>query len=308
LGLFRNFDGMAEAVLLPDHGIVQRGFTVDALGRLNRAKYGWLSRPDGPGVAPRKEEVVMRLAVLSDIHGNLLALEAVLDDIRAQGSPDDYWILGDLVAFCPWPSDTLARLEALPNAHFLRGNTDRYLVTGRRPAASVESRQDWEHMPETLRIRDATFRWAVEHLSYENYEFLRDLPEQLQRDLSDYGRILAVHATPEDDETNLYPDTPQDQLQSYVSQVEARLILYGHTHRAMDRLVGQVRLINGGSVGIPLDGDPRPAYALLDFESGDWKIAVRRVEYDRERVLEEMERLDHPGLPWIGQMIREARA
>lgn len=249
----------------------------------------------------------MRLAVLSDIHGNLLALKAVLADVRSQGSPDAYWVLGDLSAFCPWPSDTLARLRALPDADLLCGNTDRYLITGRRPAAPVESRLDWERMPETLRVRDATFRWAVEHMSYNDYEFLRDLPTQLQRDVPGYGEILAVHATPEDDETNLYPDTPQDQLQVYTSQVDARLILFGHTHRPMDRPVGSVRLVNSGSVGIPLDGDPRPAYALLDFENGDCTVTVHRVAYDRDQVLAELERLDHPGLPWIGRMIREAR-
>lgn len=248
----------------------------------------------------------MRLAVLSDIHGNLLALETVLADIQARGRPDAYWILGDLAAFCPWPADTLARLRGLPVADFLRGNTDRYLVTGRRPAAPVESRQDWERMPETLRLRDATFRWAVERLSYKNFEFLRDLPTQLRKNVPEYGEILAVHATPEDDETNLYPETPQDQLRSCVSQVDARLMLYGHTHRAMDRPVDGVRLVNSGSVGIPLDGDPRPAYAFLDFEDASCKVTLHRVEYDRERVLDEMERVDHPGLPWIGRIIREA--
>lgn len=248
----------------------------------------------------------MRLAALSDIHGNLLALEAVLADIRTQGTPDLYWIMGDFSAFCPWPSQTLARLRALPNADFLCGNTDRYLVTGRRPAVAVESRREWERMPETLETRDATFRWAVQRLSYGDYEFLRDLPRQLHRDVPDYGRILAVHATPEDDETNVYPDTPQDELRRYVSQIGARLVLYGHTHRVMDRPVAGVRLVNGGSVGIPLDGDPRPAYALLDFEGGDCKITACRVDYDRAQVLAEMERLEHPGLAWIGRMIQEA--
>lgn len=250
---------------------------------------------------------MIRLAVLSDIHGNLLALDAVLADIQMQGSPDLYWILGDLSAFCPWPSDTLARLRALPSVEFLRGNTNRYLVTGRRPSVPVETQRDWKRMPETLRSRDATFRWAVQRLSYEDYEFLRDLPMQLQRDVSDYGRIVAVHAALENDETNVYPDTPQDELRSYVSQFEARLVLYGHTHRTMNRRVEHARLVNSGSVGIPLDGDPRPAYALIDFEDDDCRVAVRRVAYNRERVLDEMERLEHPGLPSVGRMIREAR-
>jgi len=249
----------------------------------------------------------MRLAVLSDIHGNLPALEAVLTDIQAQGSPDLYWILGDLVVACPWPSATLARLRALPNVEFLRGNTDRYLVTGRRPVATVESPEDWTRMPQTLRVREGTFRWAVEHLTYQDYEFLRDLPTRLEWDVPDYGPILAVHAAPDDDETNIYPDAPEEHLRAHVAPVDARLMLFGHIHRIMDRRVGQVRLVNGGSVGLPFDGDPRPAYALLDFEGRDCRVAMHRVEYDGGRVIQELERVAHPGLEWIGGMIRRAR-
>ena len=118
----------------------------------------------------------MRLAVLSDIHGNLPALEAVLDDIQAQGEPDAYLILGDLVAFCPWPAETLARLRELPVALFLQGNTDRYVVTGARPTPPpVDSRKDWKAMPDKLAERDANFRWTVARLSYDDFELLRDL-------------------------------------------------------------------------------------------------------------------------------------
>lgn len=248
----------------------------------------------------------MRLAVLSDIHGNLPALEAVLSDIQAQGRPDIYWILGDLVVACPWPSATLARLRALPQVEFLRGNTDRYLVTGRRPVAPVDSPEDWARMPYSLKMREGTFRWAVEHLSYQDYEFLRDLPTRLERDVPDYGRILAVHASLEDDETNIDPDAPDEHLQAHLAPVDARLMLFGHIHQIMDRRVGKVRLVNGGSVGLPLDGDPRPAYAMLDFEGRDCRVAAHRVEYNGGRVVEEMERVDHPGREWIGGMIRKA--
>ena len=249
-----------------------------------------------------------RLAVLSDIHGNLPALEAVLTDIRAQGTPDAYWVLGDLVAFAPWPAETLARLRALPKADFLQGNTDRYLVTGRRPVTPVNSGQDWERMPETLRVRDATFRWTVERLSYRDYEFLRDLPTQLIWEVPDFGRVVGVHATPQDDETNLYPDMTQEELQSYVSDLGARLVLYGHTHRPMNRPLDGMRLINSGSVGLPMDGDPRPSYALLNFEDGECEIAIRRVHYEREKVIAELKRAEHPGRVWVEQILQEAKA
>ena len=247
-----------------------------------------------------------RLAVLSDIHGNLLALEAVLADIAARGASDATWVLGDLVAFCPWPSETLARLRALPDVAFLQGNTDRYLVTGRRPVALVRSPDDWASMPETLAGRDANFRWTVERLSYADYEFLRDLPPRLEMDVPGYGGVLAVHATPVDDETNLYPGTPDGEVLGYLAGLNARLVLYGHTHRPVDRTVGGVRLVNDGSVGLPLDDDPRPAYALLDFEGGECSVTIRRVDYDAEVVIAELERVGHPARAWLVHILRHA--
>jgi len=248
----------------------------------------------------------MRITVLSDIHGNLPALETVLADAQAHGAPDAYWILGDLAAFCPWPVETLARLRALPNAMFLKGNTDRYLVTGQRPVAPVRSPEDWAAMPALLAEREANFRWTVERLSYADYEFLRDLPPRLEMDVPGYGRVVAVHAAPADDETNIRPATPADEIRSHLAGLDARLLLYGHTHCPMDRTVDNVRIVNAGSVGLPLDGDLRAAYALLDFDGAECQVAIRRVEYDRKAVLAELQRVRHPAQKWVGGILRRA--
>lgn len=254
----------------------------------------------------------MRLAVLSDVHGNLLALEAVLTDIETQGEPDAYLVLGDLAAFCPWPSETLARLQELPEALFLQGNTDRYLVTGQRPKSPpVRSPEDWVAMPAKLAEIGANFRWTVERLSYDDYEFLRDLPTRFDLDVPGYGRVVAVHANALDDETALLPDAPDDEMRDYFSDLDTRLVIYGHTHRPVDRIVDDNgvsrRIVNDGSVGMPLDGDPRPAYALLDFEGDECVVTIRRVEYDRELVLAGLERFDHPAKEWVGGIVRKAR-
>ncbi|HEY74868.1 MAG TPA: metallophosphoesterase family protein [Thermoflexia bacterium] len=246
------------------------------------------------------------VVLLADIHGNLPALEAVLADVEAHGPPDAYWVLGDLVAFCPWPAETLARLRTLPNVRSLRGNTDRYLVTGRRPAAPVRSAADWARIPAWLRMREANFCWTLERLSYDDYLFLRDLPTRLEMAVPDYGPVLAVHATPFDDETNWLPDTPDDDIRPHVEDLNAHLLLYGHTHRQMDRTVGDVRLVNPGSVGLPLDGDPRPAYARLEFAEGTCTATLHRVHYDREAVLAELERVNHPAREWVGGIIQRA--
>jgi len=247
-----------------------------------------------------------RLAVLSDVHGNLLALEAVLADLAAQGAPDAVWVLGDLVAFCPWPAETLARLRALPDVALLQGNTDRYLVTGRRPVFPVRSPEEWAAMPTRLAERDANFRWTVERLSCTDYEFLRALPPRLEMEIPSHGRVVAVHASPTDDEATLYPDIPDGQIRPHLSGLEARLLLYGHTHRPMDRVVDGIRLVNDGSAGLPLDGDPRPAYALLDFAGGQCAVTIRRVAYDVEAVVAELERVEHPARAWVTRTLRHA--
>jgi diadenosine tetraphosphatase ApaH/serine/threonine PP2A family protein phosphatase len=254
----------------------------------------------------------MRLAVLSDVHGNLLALEAILADIETQGEPDVYLVLGDLAAFCPWPSETLARLQELPEALFLQGNTDRYLATGRRPQSTpVRSPEDWAAMPAKLVERDANFRWTVERLSYDDYEFLRDLPTRFDLDVPGYGRVVAVHANAQDDETFLTPDTSDNEMRDYFSDLDARLVLYGHTHRPVDRMVDDNgvsrRIVNDGSAGLPLDGDPRPVYVLLDFTGDECAVTVRRVKYDHEAVIAELERVDHPAKAWVGGILRMAK-
>jgi len=247
-----------------------------------------------------------RFAVLSDIHGNLLALETVLSDVQTQGTPDAYWVLGDLAVFFPWPVETLARLRALPNVAFLQGNTDRYLVTGRRPVLFVRTPDDWARAPVQLAERDANFRWTVERLSWADYEFLRGLPTRLEMDVPGYGRIVAVHAVPGNDETSLYPNTSDDQVRPHLAGLDTRLLLDGHTHRPMDRVVDLVRLVNDGSVGLPLDGDPRPAYALLDFEGDRCTVTIRHVAYDLEAVVAELERVVHPARAWASRLLRQA--
>ncbi|MGD1997194.1 MAG: metallophosphoesterase family protein [Anaerolineae bacterium] len=247
-----------------------------------------------------------RLAVLSDIHGNLPALEAVLADMDRQGSPDGIWVLGDLVAFCPWPAETLDRLRGLPNVVLLQGNTDRYVVTGRRPPVSVDSSDSWSRLPDLLAMRDANFRWTVERLSYAEYEFLRDLPTWLEWEVPNYGKVVGVHANPSDDETNFFPATPEEMIRPHLTDLDARLLLYGHTHRPVDRSVAGIRLVNNGSVGLPLDGRPRPAYGLLNFKDDRCDVTIRRVKYDVEEVIAELERVDHPAREWVAHLLQRA--
>lgn len=235
-----------------------------------------------------------RIAVLSDVHGNLPALEAVLADIEGQGTPDVYWILGDLGLYFPWSAEVIDQLRALPGAAFLQGNIDRYLWSGSRPAIPIRAAEGWTRAPALLAVREARFRWAVERLSFAQYCFLRDLPGHLALDFPGYGRIMGVHATPGSDETALVPDSPDDEIRPHLAGVDARLLLFGHTHRPTDRRLDGLRLVNPGSVGLPRDGNSDPAYALLEVVLDRCQVRFRRVPYDLEATVDQMEALDFP--------------
>src|SRR6185369_127018 len=106
----------------------------------------------------------MRLVVLSDIHGNLLALEAVMRDLNEQGGADKTWVLGDLCAYGPRPVECLQLLRELVKTDTISGNTDRYLVTGERTTQKPKDEADWKKMPETLRLREEDLIWTVSKL------------------------------------------------------------------------------------------------------------------------------------------------
>ncbi len=256
-----------------------------------------------------------RLAVLSDIHGNLPALEAVLDDMQAQENIDACWVLGDLIAYFPWSAEVIARLRTLhlqtgSQLSCLQGNFDRYVTTGYRPPVPVRAPEDWARMPALLKLREARFRWAVARLSYEDYRFLRDLPTHLEMEVPGYGRVRAVHATPSDDETFLLPTMSDKEIRPHLANLNARhcddckMLLCGHTHLPMDRTVDTTRLVNPGSVGLPLDGDPQAAYALLDFVDDICAVTLRRVAYDVEAMIREMEKVAYPAWEHLGHIAR----
>jgi predicted phosphodiesterase len=248
----------------------------------------------------------MRLAVLSDIHGNIVALDSVMADLVDAGSADMIWVLGDLALFGSDPKAVIQQVRDLPNVQVIQGNTDRYLVTGVRPAMPLPQDKDaWASMSSLLVQRDATFRWTCGRLSYEHYVYLRDLPTDLTLEVGGYGTLTAFHAAPGDDEFRLAPDTDDSVISEKLAVTPAGLAIMGHTHIPMDRQVGQWRVLNVGSVGLPLDGDPRASYALLDFDDeGKLSVDLRRVTYDVEKAVGFLHALEHPTAELQGARLR----
>jgi diadenosine tetraphosphatase ApaH/serine/threonine PP2A family protein phosphatase len=199
------------------------------------------------------------LALLYDIHGNLPALEAVLGDASSRGA--DEWLLGgDTAPFGAWPAETVARLREVPHATWIRGNTERWLVD-RLPADHPMA---------------AAVQACREALGDDVADQLGALPECAA--IGD--GTTAWHASPVSDMRSFMPDAGDDEAELLDGVTEDRLI-FGHTHLQFRRTSSagghEVELLNPGSVGLPLDGDHRAAYAL---RHDDGSIELRRVRYD----------------------------
>jgi len=158
----------------------------------------------------------MRVALLSDIHGNVIALEAVLASIASEGGADEYWILGDLVALGPDPVGVMEHLAPLPGLRMIRGNTDRYVVSGDRPSPTLdEARQDPKLLSSLVEVAN-TFAWTQGMVTAAGWlDRLKALPLELRLTLPDGTRFLGVHASPQhDDGTGVYPGIKDHELEA----------------------------------------------------------------------------------------------
>ena len=247
----------------------------------------------------------LRLAVLSDIHGNLVALEAALADLKQAGGAEKTWILGDLCAFGPRPVECLQMIRDMPNTKVISGNTDRYLVTGERPQHRPKDEADWRTLPDALRQREADFAWTVAKLSFADYEYLSKLGHELSIEAPGYGWLIGYHGAPGDDERLIQPDTPAEEALDQMLDREGRLGFGGHTHQTMDRDLGMWRLINVGSVGMP-QTMTHANYAIVTVDGGEANVDIRSVAYDLQGVAKDMQQQDHPMWPRVMEIIKKA--
>jgi predicted phosphodiesterase len=249
----------------------------------------------------------MRLALLSDVHGNPVALGAVIRDARSC-DVDGWWVLGDLAAIGPDPVSTVAMLADLPDARFVRGNTDRYTVTGERPPPTPA---DVERDPSLRPLFDeveAAFSWTRDTLANAGtgwHEWLLELPREQRCVLPDGTRVLAVHASVRSDEgPGIAPDVPDDVLAQLLAGADADIVLGGHTHQATDRRVDGVRAINLGSVSNPMTSDLRASYVILHADRHGHEVEHRRVAYDHDAVVGLVEHSGHPAAAYIAGLQR----
>lgn len=218
---------------------------------------------------------MMRVAALYDVHGNLPALETVLVEVDKEGV--DLVLSGGDLLLGPQPSECLERLRAR-DATFIRGNCDRVVAEGPDPD------DPWGD-PWGERIT-----WTASRLSDDQLGFVRAWPEVVRLEVEGLGKILFCHGSPRSDDEIVTAITCPKRLDPMLDGVLERLIVGGHTHVQFDRTVGDRRLVNAGSVGLPYEGEAGIAcWALLGPD-----VELRRARYDVGLAVDALEKSGYP--------------
>ena len=205
----------------------------------------------------------MKIGVISDPHANLQALEAVLNDM---GDVDAILCAGDLVGYCAQPNEVIELIKK-NRVKCVLGNHDRSAVTGELSGLNV--------------AESKVATWTREALKAKNKRYLRGLSEK--KTFKKGGKsIFIAHGSPRKPLIEyVFPGTPSRALLRMIQGVDSDVIILGHTHVPMERILQSKLIINPGGVGQPRDRDPKAAYAILDLE-GEPKVEFKRVKYDVE--------------------------
>ncbi|MEK6275062.1 MAG: metallophosphoesterase family protein [Actinomycetota bacterium] len=217
----------------------------------------------------------MRVAVLSDVHGNAVALQAVLVELERE-QPDLVVSGGDLT-WGPLPAETFALASAM-NARFVRGNADRAVLESK----SSTEREQWMQANHTPEMR----------------QFLAGFEEHVVVEVDGLGPVRICHGSPRSDEECVTPETPEARAREFAEGVEERVIVTAHVHIQFDREVAGIRSVNAGSVGLPYEGRPGAYWAMLGPE-----VELRRTEYDLDESVARYRATDFPGLEELVEMM-----
>lgn len=222
----------------------------------------------------------MKIAALYDIHGNLPALNALLEELK-EVQPDLIVVGGDIVSG-PLPGQTLERLSQLGDqVRCIRGNRDREVVM------TFDGQPLSPDVPEEMR---KVAHWVAAQLTRAQRDFLAALPEQLVLQVEDLGEIVFCHATTRSDEEFFTPLTPQERLRAIFSGVKQEIVVCGHTHIQFERCVDTLRILNAGSVGMPYADQPGAYWLLLSPEGYEFRFTT----YNEEAVAQAVRASGYP--------------
>lgn len=227
----------------------------------------------------------MRVVIFSDIHGNVVALEAVLAAIRRDAAPDLLVVAGDLVADGPRPAETLALLRSLPAARFVIGNTDQ----------------------DVLYEQDTASVFARARLNAEELHWLEMLPFSQTIEAAPGHELLVVHANPRNLRDAIKPEHSPVIIRPLFDGVTQEIVAFGHYHVPFVREVDKRTLVDVASVGLPRDGVLRAVYVTLTFDGKSWQIAHHRITFDAEAVARDYHAVNYPDAPRKVERMLKAR-
>jgi putative phosphoesterase len=228
-----------------------------------------------------------RVAIVTDIHANLPALEACREAIRAIGV-DAVYCGGDLVGYGPHPNEVCRLIEerGIPTIY---GNYDFAIA---RDLTDCGCAYVDQHDRE---LGQRSVDWTLSHTDRASKDFMRGLPFDLRFPLGDQ-RVRLVHGSPRKVNEYLFEDKPQRTFERIAALADCDVLVFGHTHKPWIHSYGGVLFVNCGSVGKPKDGDPRAAFAVLELDSeGKVSASVERVPYDAASVAREVAAAGLPG-------------
>ena len=216
----------------------------------------------------------MLVAALYDIHGNIDALDAVLHELEHEAV--DVIAIGGDIAWGAFPAEAADRVQSLgQRTLFIRGNADRELVV---PVETTE--------PSWI---DEVTTWCQAQLTESQKTFLSELPLTQTVNAGGLGEVLFCHATPRSDDEIFTAITPNEEVAAILSEAEQELIVCGHTHTQFDRRIGNHRVVNAGSVGMPYEDAPGAYWAIISDE-----VELRRTVYDFEAAARRMRKSHCP--------------
>lgn len=220
-----------------------------------------------------------RVAVITDIHGNLPALEAALSRIEELGI-DAVHCGGDLVGYGPWPNEVceLISERGIPTIY---GNYDHAIARDDEDCGCAY------RDPHDRELGERSIAWTLEHTDQRAKDFMRGLPFDLRFEIGG-RRVRLVHGSPRKVNEYLFEDKPARTFGRIAAGADCDVLVFGHTHQPWIRDHGGVRFVNCGSVGKPKDGDPRGAFAVLEADGAGLSTRIERVAYDVEHVAREV--------------------
>ena len=235
----------------------------------------------------------MRVAVISDIHGNQIALEAVLQDLAQQAAVDHLVIAGDLCLNGPCPRQALEMVREL-HCPVIQGNVDAEIVT-----KAVEKGEK----------KRGTVGWTREQIGQPGIDYLASLPFSHRIANANGSNLLIVHANPLNLEDAIFPNASDSMLEHFLGDLEPGIgaLAFGHLHIAYTRRWRRLLLVDVASCGLPRDEDLRAAYGILTWQDGTWKAEIRRVAYDVQEVVKQIKSCGMPNVEKRIKTLLEAR-